>query len=343
MRLGGSELPRNLYRDLRDRRLLSISLALIVAIIAVPILLGGGGSTTATPAQADPGAPMKYASVIDPVVQTADPGLRSFYQRLGRIRSRNPFQQQLDKVPAAGGGAGGGGGSSSGTVPTQSSTTATSTTGGSSSAAGADTTTTTTTTSPSTSAPAPPSTTPDPGAAAPADPAPAPAEPSKPGHGGNGNGGAKAGGGDKSGGNAGAGGGDHGGGKRPASYWLDVRTGPYGKASLLHGVRPLRMLPDRDHPVAQYVDGASDGKTASFILSDDVGAVDGGRCNPSPAHCRVLVLEVGDDATLSYRPDELRYKLQLLAIRRHVEPLRLADDAAASAAAAFFDGPTAGR
>ena len=40
---------RDLYRDLRDRRLLPVVIALAVAIVAVPFLLGGGGSDPVSP------------------------------------------------------------------------------------------------------------------------------------------------------------------------------------------------------------------------------------------------------------------------------------------------------
>ncbi len=38
----GGDMLKDLYRDLRDRRLLPVVIALAVAIVAVPFLLGGG-------------------------------------------------------------------------------------------------------------------------------------------------------------------------------------------------------------------------------------------------------------------------------------------------------------
>jgi len=65
---------RDLYRDLRDRRLLPVVIALAVAIVAVPFLLGGGGSDPVSPSApavtseagaggADPLSPVVLADV----------------------------------------------------------------------------------------------------------------------------------------------------------------------------------------------------------------------------------------------------------------------------------------
>ena len=91
---------RDLYRDLRDRRLLPVVALLLVGIIAVPLLIKGGDDgpppSSAPFADADP---FDGAAELRPVVVDDDPGLRNYHERLDGSPSRNPFKQQL--VPKA--------------------------------------------------------------------------------------------------------------------------------------------------------------------------------------------------------------------------------------------------
>jgi hypothetical protein len=100
----GAAIPgplKDLYRDLRDRRLLPFVALLIVAIVAVPILLGaeskpkGGARVTSPVAVLREAAERAKASTIS-VVQ-ADPGLRDYRKRLRSRRVRNPFNQHYTK------------------------------------------------------------------------------------------------------------------------------------------------------------------------------------------------------------------------------------------------------
>jgi hypothetical protein len=97
---------RDLYRDLRDRRLLPVAIGLAVAILAVPLLLGGGSEPT------PPAAPTaaEDASVegdpLAPVVLADVPGLRDYRKRLSRFHSRDPFKQQMTGTGTAQGGSG---------------------------------------------------------------------------------------------------------------------------------------------------------------------------------------------------------------------------------------------
>ena len=120
----------NIYRDLRDRRLLPIVIALLVAIIAVPFLLGGDDAATPVSSAALEGStpPVEGADQIDPVVLADVPGLRNFHERLDRYKSRNPFKQQLTPKTAQGGGPSGS--NQNGGLPTQSSSSSSSTTSG---------------------------------------------------------------------------------------------------------------------------------------------------------------------------------------------------------------------
>lgn len=128
-----SSFGRDLVQDLRDRNLLIPAIALLVAIVAVPILLGsGGGSTdTASTTPATPSAPdsMQGSAEISPVVLTDVPGLRDYKKRLTGDKGRNPFIQQTVDQPSD---EGTGGGTSTDTGSTASSTDTSASTGTSS-------------------------------------------------------------------------------------------------------------------------------------------------------------------------------------------------------------------
>jgi len=100
---------RNLGHDLVDKKLWPIAVVLVLAVIAVPILLGGdGGAAPTSVAQ----APVAGAAAVAPVgaaevaVAVEEPALR---RRAGK--TRDPFKQQYvrpeAKVPGAGAVAGG--------------------------------------------------------------------------------------------------------------------------------------------------------------------------------------------------------------------------------------------
>lgn len=80
----------DLYLDLRDRRLLPLIALLLVAIVAAPFLLGGGGES-AEPAP----APIASGSSAEAslTVRAAEPGLREPSKRLAGLPSKNPFRQ----------------------------------------------------------------------------------------------------------------------------------------------------------------------------------------------------------------------------------------------------------
>lgn len=88
----------DLYRDMRDRRLLLPALFLLVAIIAVPVALSAQKS--------DPPAPLAFvppkgAAAVAPAVLTEQPvGVRDYHERLAELKSKNPFAEKF-KAPAA--------------------------------------------------------------------------------------------------------------------------------------------------------------------------------------------------------------------------------------------------
>jgi hypothetical protein len=91
-RLQTPEIVNSLYRDLRDRRLLIPALGLIVAILAVPFLLAGGGDEPATPAVAT--GPPADATEVSAAVLAEQSGIRNYRERLSSLKEKNPFKQQ---------------------------------------------------------------------------------------------------------------------------------------------------------------------------------------------------------------------------------------------------------
>jgi hypothetical protein len=86
----------NVYRDLRDRKLLPLVLLLLVAIIAVPVALSVSASSSPST-----GAPVAEVVPADaPEAQAAvlaeNPGLRDYRERLDALKSQNPFEQQFE-------------------------------------------------------------------------------------------------------------------------------------------------------------------------------------------------------------------------------------------------------
>jgi hypothetical protein len=92
----------DVYRDLRDRRLLPLVALLLVAIVAVPVALsvssGTPSSTGAPLAEIVPAdAPEAQAAVL-----AENPGLRDYRERLDDLKAQNPFDQQFETSGLAG-------------------------------------------------------------------------------------------------------------------------------------------------------------------------------------------------------------------------------------------------
>jgi hypothetical protein len=123
----------DLYYDLRDRRLLPLVALAIVAIIAVPILLGrGSGETEPTEAGgSEPPAGAGASSASSLTVVRAAPGLRDYRRRLRDRSPVDPFHQRYAAPDLAGtdlGSAADGSATATSTSTTTSSTTVTGTT-----------------------------------------------------------------------------------------------------------------------------------------------------------------------------------------------------------------------
>lgn len=86
------QVLQDLYWDLRDRRLLPLIALVIVAIAAVPFLLGESAKPV-EPVAPSPGATSSSAREASLTVLPAEPGLREPSKRLAHLAAKNPFVQ----------------------------------------------------------------------------------------------------------------------------------------------------------------------------------------------------------------------------------------------------------
>jgi hypothetical protein len=87
---------RDLYLDLRDRRLLPLLALVLVAIVAVPILLTEDGEEAKSGPQGGAGiAAEKGGEATAFTVAKATPGLRDYKRRLNRRDPKDPFRQHF--------------------------------------------------------------------------------------------------------------------------------------------------------------------------------------------------------------------------------------------------------
>jgi hypothetical protein len=85
----------DLYRDLRDRRLLPVVAVLLVALVALPVgLSASSGAPPSSTLGADAGARVE-APETQPAVLAEAQEVRDYRKRLGELNRRNPFQQQF--------------------------------------------------------------------------------------------------------------------------------------------------------------------------------------------------------------------------------------------------------
>jgi hypothetical protein len=98
-RIGGPQIQApqfldDLYRDLRDRRLLPVVAMLLVAIVAVPIALSLSSSGSQFPVDSTAALPAD-APEAQAAVLAENPVLRDYKQRLDALKAKNPFDQQF--------------------------------------------------------------------------------------------------------------------------------------------------------------------------------------------------------------------------------------------------------
>jgi hypothetical protein len=88
------QMLQDLYWDLRDRRLLPLIALVIVAIVAVPFLLGES-EKPAEKVTPPPSANAPSAREASLTVLPAEPGLRDPHKRLAHRSAKNPFHQHF--------------------------------------------------------------------------------------------------------------------------------------------------------------------------------------------------------------------------------------------------------
>lgn len=88
----------DLVHDLRSRNLLLPAVALVVALLAVPILISGGGSEGAA-LSSDFGSSAQSSPESQNAVVSYHPGIRNYKKRLNHLNSKDPFTQQYANSP----------------------------------------------------------------------------------------------------------------------------------------------------------------------------------------------------------------------------------------------------
>lgn len=115
----------DLYWDLRDRHLLPLVGLAVVALVALPFLLGGSEEPAAPAPGSVAGAPSPEPAGSALTVVEAKPGLRDYRKRLRDDSSTDPFVQRYTGPVLKGAKLGGGGESTSSTTSTSTSTSTT--------------------------------------------------------------------------------------------------------------------------------------------------------------------------------------------------------------------------
>jgi hypothetical protein len=94
----------DIYYDLRERHLLPLVAILLVALVALPILIGGGSSESESGESESAIATPSVVSASKLVVAKAAPGLRDYHHRLREGQAKNPFVQHYAEPEAGEGG-----------------------------------------------------------------------------------------------------------------------------------------------------------------------------------------------------------------------------------------------
>lgn len=128
--MSGIQSPQiltDLYRDLRDRRLLPLVLVLVVGMAVVPMALS---SKNSAPAPVPAPAPVAHKSNAPATaVVVSDPGVRDFHRRLRGDAPKNPFKPVFKPLVQSSGSGASPSTGSSGTSPAPSGTSGSTTAG----------------------------------------------------------------------------------------------------------------------------------------------------------------------------------------------------------------------
>jgi hypothetical protein len=275
----------NLFRDLRDRRLLFPALALLVALIAVPVLLKSSASSAPPPPPLSSAGAAKEVAT-EPAVVTQQLGITDYRKRLERFKSKNPFRQHFTAVPK-----GAKLKTTSGSLPTSSSTSSatsplTITGSGSSSTSISPVTSTSSTSTTATGSVT--STTP---------PTSTTSNDSTTSHHHH-----------------------HHSAPKPVTELvqrrIDVKVGTQDAMVEKDCVRQLAFLPNATNPLVAYLGANEAGTKAFFLVSSDVASTSGdGVCSTTTPVCQYFTLKVGEVETFEYTPDPgTPHKLRLKSI-----------------------------
>jgi hypothetical protein len=290
----------DIVTDLIEKRLWPLALALIVALVALPVLMTRGGADVPSTSPA-PGAPAATAGATTPAANAALVRLDTApaVARKRSVRLRNPFAGAGAPSPAPATPPSTTGAATSGSESTASAASA----GSGSSAADA---------APSAAGAVPaigdtsvstpvPSSTPTSSGTGHSTPTATTTSPSP-----------------ESDDDA------------PVSYSVTLRFGPTdGTRRTLRNVARLTVLPDSDNAVVGLLGVLRDGRTASFVLSPKVTASGNGTCRPSKQDCKTVELRGGDAEYLRVtgadgQPDTWYYLEVLHVDRRRASSARQA-------------------
>jgi hypothetical protein len=87
--------------DLRSRGLLPVVILLVVAMLAVPILISRGGSSSSPATLQASAASAQPAPEAENAVVSYTPGVRDYKKRLDDATPKNPFRQPVSSAPSA--------------------------------------------------------------------------------------------------------------------------------------------------------------------------------------------------------------------------------------------------
>ncbi len=275
----------DIYRDLRDRHLLVPAVALIVALIAVPVLLRKPAEVV--PPAAVPAVSSNSSAVTSAVLVDDTVDVRDYRKRLAKLKSKNPFEQHFG-VDQGVSGNGGGSGDQATTTDTGTELPAAPDDTGAAPAP-APTAPADTSPSPDVSGGAPTDTgSPGDTAAEPDDTKPVQPE------------------------------------VRFYAGRVDVTVGPIGKGKDIDNVKYLTFLPDDDAPIAAFIGltGRGEGEGAVFALTSlaEVGKGDGRCAQQKPAPCQFLTLKPGESRYIKYEGKTYRLNVRATDIVRVPDP-----------------------
>lgn len=271
--------------DLRDRHLLPLVGLVLVAIVAVPFLLGGGSKQAPPPTSPLAGA--SAAPSPEPIgskltVVEAKPGLRDYRKRLRHDSPTDPFVQRFTSPDLKGAKLAGGSESSSSTSSTSTTSTSTTEVTKTTNSDGSSTAEVTTET--------------------------------------NGEPGSTGGPGitlfalaidvkiTKSTGSSGS---DPAEGKSQGQEGKDQ-----GQPQVKHEVLPPAALPGEKAPVVTYMGISPTTKRPFFLVSEGVSGVFGeGKCISGLGTCQLIELETGMPETFVYGPGDTSYKINVLKVK----------------------------